>query len=323
MQRKSFFQPLELQLFADTGAGGSGDTAAAGTTGDTAAAAVPQITQKVKAKNPLAEVRYGIQAEEQEPEGRAEPIQTEKPSAPDRNAEFEKLIKGEYKDLYDAKVQDTVKRRLKGAQETAERYQQLAPTLEMLGKKYGIHPDRNGVYDIAALNKAIEDDDSYYEKEAQEKGLSVEQLKQIRKMERENADLRRQMQEQQTRENASRLYAQWMEQAGQVKTVYPSFRLEAELKNPRFVDLLKAGIDVRSAYEVLHKDEIIPAAMQFTAKTVEQKLSNKIAAAGQRPAENGNSGQSAAIVKSDVSQLTKEDRREIIRRVQRGEKISF
>lgn len=251
MQRKSFFQPLELQLFADTGAGGSGDTAAAGTTGDTAAAAVPQITQKVKAKNPLAEVRYGIQAEEQEPEGRAEPIQTEKPSAPDRNAEFEKLIKGEYKDLYDAKVQDTVKRRLKGAQETAERYQQLAPTLEMLGKKYGIHPDRNGVYDIAALNKAIEDDDSYYEKEAQEKGLSVEQLKQIRKMERENADLRRQMQEQQTRENASRLYAQWMEQAGQVKTVYPSFRLEAELKNPRFVDLLKAGIDVRSAYEAL------------------------------------------------------------------------
>lgn len=314
MKRDFYFLPLELQLFAETGTGGGGDTAAAGATGDTAAAAVPQA----KAKNPLAEVKYGIQPEKQESAPAAE-----QPAAPDRSAEFEKLIKGEYKDLYDAKVQDTVKRRLKGAQETAERYQQLTPVLEMLGRKYGIRPDQNGAYDIAALNKAIEDDDSYYEKEAQERGLSVEQLKQIRKMERENADLRRQMHEQQTRENASRLYAQWMEQAGQVKSVYPSFRLEAELNNPKFVELLKAGIDVRSAYEVLHKDEIIPAAMQFTAKTVEQKLANKIAAASQRPAENGNSGQGAAIVKSDVSQLTKADRQEIIRRVQRGERIIF
>lgn len=314
MQRNDLFPPLELQLFADA----AGDTGVAGATGETAAAAVPQNTQ---AETPLSEVKYGIQTEEtQAPtESAAQPQET----PPDRNAAFEKLIKGEYKDLYDAKVQDTLKRRLKGTQETAERYRQLAPTLEMLGKKYGIRPDQNGAYDIAALNKAIEDDDSYYEKEAMEQGLSVEQFKQMRKMERENADLRRRMQEQQTRENASRLYAQWMEQAGQVKTVYPSFQLEAELKNGKFVDLLKAGIDVRSAYEVLHKDEIIPAAMQFTAKTVEQKLANKIAAAGQRPVENGNSGQSAAIVKSDVSQLTKADRREIIRRVQRGETIRF
>ena len=314
MQRNDLFPPLELQLFADA----AGDTGVAGATGETAAAAVPQNTQ---AETPLSEVKYGIQTEEtQAPtESAAQPQET----PPDRNAAFEKLIKGEYKDLYDAKVQDTLKRRLKGTQETAERYRQLAPTLEMLGRKYGIRPDQNGAYDIAALNKAIEDDDSYYEKEAMEQGLSVEQFKQMRKMERENAELRRRMQEQQTRENASRLYAQWMEQAGQVKTVYPSFQLEAELKNGKFVDLLKAGIDVRSAYEVLHKDEIIPAAMQFTAKTVEQKLANKIAAAGQRPVENGNSGQSAAIVKSDVSQLTKADRREIIRRVQRGETIRF
>ena len=314
MQRNKLFPPLELQLFSDA----AGDTGAAGATGETAAAAVPQNTQ---AETPLSEVKYGIQAEETQASTEAAPQPQEVP--PDRSAAFEKLIKGEYKDLYDAKVQDTVKRRLRGTQETAERYRQLAPTLEMLGRKYGIRPDQNGAYDIAALNKAIEDDDSYYEKEAMEQGLSVEQFKQLRKMERENADLRRRMQEQQTRENASRLYAQWMEQAGQVKTVYPSFQLEAELKNPRFVDLLKAGIDVRSAYEVLHKDEIIPAAMQFAAKTVEQKLANKIAAAGQRPVENGNSGQSAAIVKSDVSQLTKADRREIIRRVQRGETIRF
>lgn len=41
----------------------------------------------------------------------------------------------------------------------------------------------------------IEEDDSYYEQEAIERGLSIEQLKAFLKLERENAELRRQMQE--------------------------------------------------------------------------------------------------------------------------------
>ena len=95
------------------------------------------------------------------------------------------------------------------------------------------------------------------------------------------------MQEEKTRENADRLYQSWMNQAEQIKGVYPSFTLEAEMQNPRFTDLLRNGIDLRTAYEVLHKDEIIPAAMQFTAQNVEQKLTNKIMANGARPTENG------------------------------------
>jgi hypothetical protein len=63
--------------------------------------------------------------------------------------------------------------------------------------------------------------------------------------------------------------------------------------------------------------------MQFAAQQIEQKVANKIKAGGARPSENGMSSQSAAVVKSDVSQLSKEDRAEIIRRVQRGERIRF
>ena len=142
-------------------------------------------------------------------------------------------------------------------------------------------------------------------------------------MERENADLKRQMQEQQTRENASKLYSAWMQQAEDAKKVYPSFSLENEMQNPEFTKLLRSNVDVRTAYEVLHKDEIIPAAMQFSAKTAEQKVVNKVIAGGNRPTENGMNSQSAAVVKSDVSQLSKADRQEIIRRVARGEKIRF
>ena len=177
--------------------------------------------------------------------------------------------------------------------------------------------------DIESLNKAIQEDDSYYEEEALEKGISVQQLKEIKKMERENAALKAQMEEAQRQENGKKLYAAWMQQADEAKKVYPSFDMRSEMNNPKFVDLLRSNIDVRTAYEVLHKDEIIPAAMQFTAQAVESKLAKKIASNGARPSENGMSSQSAAVVKSEVSQLSKADRAEIIRRVQRGEKIRF
>ena len=304
------FLKLNLQLFADGAGAGEGGTGADGANG--VSVGVPSLQNKGE-KNPLAGVKYGIKPED----AQTADVQ-EVTDGVDRNAEFEKLIKGEYKDLYDARVQDTIQRRLKGTKETVDKYNALAPTLDMLSRKYGVDAS-----DIEALNKAIEEDDAYYEDEALEKGITVEQLKSIRKMERENAELKRQMREQNARENADRIYAAWMQQADALKGVYPSFDLNSELNNPRFVDLLRNNVDVRTAYEVLHKDEIIPAAMQFTARQVEQKLTNKIIAGGSRPTENGINSQSSVVVKSDVSQLSKEDRAEIIRRVARGEKIRF
>ncbi len=307
------FQKLDLQLFAE-GAGVSG-TGAEGTTGVTATNAVSQ--KKGVKSNPLANVVYGKQddaaqtADVQNVTTEAEAVQP-----PDRNAEFEKLIKGDYKDLYDARVQDTIQRRLKGTKETVDKYNALTPTIELLAKKYGV--DAN---DVEALNRAIEEDDAYYEEEALERGMTVEQLKEVRKMERENAELRKQMQEKNRRDQQAQQYSQWMEQAKQAKALYPSLDLNTEAKNPQFLRLLNAGVDVGTAYAVIHKDEIMPAAMQYAAKTVEQKLTNKIIANGARPTENGISSQSSAVVKSDVSQYSKADRAEIIRRVQQGDKI--
>lgn len=302
---------LNLQLFAEGAGGGDGGTGAEGASGVSATAAVSQ--SKGAKANPLANVKYGIQEEEATtPAAEVETVETE-----DRNAKYEAFIK-EHKDLDDARIQNIVQKRLKGTKETVEKYEALAPTLEALAKKYGVDPS-----DIKALNKAIEEDDSYYEEEALEKGISVQQLKEIKKMEREVAELRKEKEEQTRKENANKLYAKWMNEAESTKAVYPSFNLNTEMQNPKFLDLLRSNIDVRTAFEVLHKDEIIPAAMQYTAKTVEQKLANKVIANGARPVENGNSSQSAALTKSDVSQLSKEDRAEIIRRVARGEKIRF
>lgn len=303
---------MDLQLFADGAAAGDGGTAEGTNAGVTEAVAA--LREKGRKNNPLADVKYGIQDEEEPPVAEAE----QEEAAPDREKTFEDLIKGEYKDLYDRRVRDAIEKRFKGERETAERLKALAPTMEMLEKKYGVKAG-----DLEALNRAIEEDTGYYEDEAARTGIPVEQLKQMRHMEKENQQLRQTMDELRARENAERVYRDWLEQEKATQQIYPQFSLEAELSDDQFVRLLRSGVDVKTAYEVLHKDEIIPAAMQYAAKTAEQKVVNKIRANGARPVENGVQDQSASLVKQDVSQLTKADRDEIIRRVERGEKIRF
>ena len=311
MSHNLFSERINLQLFAEGGEGsGTGADGANGVT-----AGVPSLQTK-GAKNPLADVKYGIQEEVQT--ANAPKTDDGNLATEDRNARFEALIKGEFKDLYDAKMQDTIQKRLKGSKETVDKYNELTPTLEMLARKYGVDAS-----DIKALNKAIEEDDTYYEEEAVEKGVTVEQLKTIRKMERENAELKRQMEEQTNKERAERDVAEWMKQAEQAKHSFPNLDLGEELKNPQFINLLRSGVGVETAYFAMHHRELVPQAMQYTAKAVEQKLTNKVIANGARPTENGISSQASVVVKSDVSQLSKADRAEIIRRVARGEKIKF
>lgn len=317
MKKIKSFLKLNLQLFAEGAGAGTG---AEGTTGATETAAV---SQKGVKSNPLANVKYGIQ-----PEGNAQAtdVQTKITDADgntaqtvDRNAEFEKLIKGEYKDLYDAKMQDTIQRRLKGTKETVDKYNSLTPMFEKLSAKYGVDAT-----DVDALMKAIDEDDSYYEQEALDRGISVDELKRVKNIERENAELNRQLKQQRDKENADRTVAEWIRQSEQVKSLYPSFNLEAELQNPKFVQLINApGVDVKSAFEIIHKDEIIGGAMQFAVKTAEKKLTAKVIANGARPSENGISSQGASVTKSDVSKLTSADIDEVKRKLARGEKITF
>lgn len=320
MGKETEFSQLDLQLFADGGAAGDGGNGGNGGegTGVTAEAAAPQGKKGVK--NPLADVRYGIQ-EEEVPAAEVQQQKDEKQEPkgePDREKEFEKLIKGQYKDLYDKSMQDILRQRLKGTKETADRLSALTPALELLGKKYGVDPAN-----AEALSRAIGEDNSFYEEEAVKHGMDVDTYRQLRQMEAENARVRGMLARQEQLQQAQQQYARWERQAEEAKLTYPGLDLKQECRNDKFMELLKAGVDVGSAYLVLHKDDIIPAAMQHAAKTVSEKLSGKLMAGSNRPSENGTGASGAVITKTDVTKLTKADREEIRRRVARGEKIRF
>lgn len=312
MNYSSIIRGMNLQLFAE---GGAGDGAGTGVT-------APAAGENTKgAKNPLANVVYGKQQEGTPAAG--EPTEQPEGNPAEPSAEtFDSLIKGRYKADFDKAVQNIVQQRLKGSKEMETalngKIGQMQGVLDELGQKYGVDATN-----LEALTNAMHSDDKFFEQEAQDKGMSVQQLREIKKMERENESLRRQMRERSNREQAEAIYSKWMQDAESVKQQFPDFDLQRELENPQFQSLLRANIDVGTAYQVVHKDELIPAAMQYTAREVQTKMANSVAANNARPKENGIGSGSSAIVKNDVSKLTKADRQEIARRVARGERIVF
>lgn len=311
---------LNLQLFAEGGAGGTAGAPA----GNGEGSAAPSAGNT--GRNALAKVEYGKDLS-QGSAAKAEPETSTTASTQEaRVAEFDRLIRGDYKDLYDQRVQQIINQRFKDnkALETkAATADSLSPVLDILSRKYGVDAS-----DTDSLIKAMEADDSYFEDEAAEKGLTVSQLKEMRRLEKENADFKRAAQQKAQREQDQQRYAAWAQQAEATKQYYQDFDLRNEVQNPqtgdRFIRLLNSGVDVRTAYEVIHKDELIGGAMQYTARQVQQQTINDIKARGMRPDENGASGAGAAITrKADPRTLTKKDRDEISRRVLRGERIEF
>lgn len=117
------------------------------------------------------------------------------------------------------------------------------------------------------------------------------------------------------RERAEAQLRDWDSQAEQVRTLYPSFDLGREAQNRNFLALLRSGVPVRQAFEVLHMDEIRAA--------TERAVTANIKAKGSRPQENGAGAAAGFTVKDGVSRLTARDRAEYARRAARGEVITF
>lgn len=309
---KDVLFPMNLQMFAEGGAAAGGDGGQG--TGVSAPAAGVQTKG---AKNPLANVVYGKQPAQATDAPAAEVQKETQPAQPvDRKAEFEAMINGDYKEEYGKRVQDTVQKRLKGANETAAKYEATLPIMDMLAARYGTDAS-----DPAALLKAIEADNEFLSDAAADNNMDDAAYKGYIKLKRENARLKASQAEQQKQAQLDQQYAAWAQQAEKAKVKYPNLDLNVESQNPQFRQLLFAGIDVATAYGVIHQDDIMAGAMQYATQTAQQKVANSVAAAGKRPAENGMQGQSAVTIKSDPSTWTKKDREEVRRRAARGEKI--
>lgn len=321
---------IDLHMF-DGGAAGGGASAGGDGAGDGGNAAgsqaLPDLSRRGKKTGDSGpKVVYGKQDTEAATQTQAAaetaPAQDKPPekTPEERKAEFDAFIKGDYKDIFAERTQQIIDRRFKETRGLQEQLEAVNPVLEMLASKYDIEGT-----DPKAIREAIERDEEMWINKADKAGMTVDQFKTVEKMKRENEALRRDQERRLGMEQAQRQYNDWIQQAEAAKATYPNLDLRAELAaDPQFGQMLKVGIPVQKAYEVLHMDSLKASVAQGAASLTEKRVTDNIRAKGERPAENGAAAKNnGVIIKSDPSQLTKADRAEIARRVQRGETISF
>ena len=330
---------INLSLFdGGAAAGGEGAGAAApgqsGTSATGETQATPAVAGRGRKAGEFDNVVFGKQgdpaaagdsasAETQQTEPSVagkdkEGVATTSDTLEEKRRQFQELVNGEFKDMFSEQVQRIIDRRFKetrGLQEQLSRHQ---PVMEILMQRYKI-PDG----DPAKLMRALENDDAYWAQAAEEAGMNVEQYKQFQRMQRENEEYKRMERQRRSEDAVQRQLRQWQGEAEKMKDIYPTFDLGAEVSNPQFLSMLRSGVPVQTAYEVIHMDEIKAGVAQMTAKATEKQVVDGIRAKGTRPPENGTASQSAFTIRDDVHKLTRKERQEIIRRAARGEKISF
>lgn len=316
---------LDLQLFDEGGAAAAG-AAGAGESGvmpQDAAAGNTGVMQMDAAsgnrsggREDLTQVQYGTGATRSSQGTR----QTQQPAKQDDAAQWQEA-KTRYKAQYDAEVQQILRGRLKDAETNSQALQTLQPMLDAMARRHGVKAG-----DYQALADKYLDDDSLYEEEAIEKGMSVEAVKQLHQL-RAERDRANEQVSQFTRQAQFERHLQGLVQQGEaLKAKYPFFDLQRELQNETFARMTgpNGGLTVEQAFVALHHNELQQMAMQQAAMQSQRMAAQTVQANMARPRENaGRSTAPQANVRSDPSKLTKADFDEIDRRVARGERISF
>lgn len=320
------FMPFVLDLFDGAAAGGEGGAAAAPAASG-AERSVPEGAPALKGRKAGAfdNVVFGRPpaAETGAPDAGGQADQgTDGNPEEDRKAQYRKFKEGDFKDLFDADINRIMGRATKKKGTLQAQLDSYKPAIEMLQQRYGTD-------DMKVIAAKLENDDAYWQEAADEAGMTVEQVKLQKKLERDNRALLQAIAAQQQQTEGDKRMSKWLAEGEQLKTRFPSFDLETEAQNPQFSKMVRAFTDngfsnpVEEAFFALHRSELMNNAMSSAAAATEQKITANVRAKGARPAEAANTPKGAVTYKNDPSKFTKADRAEIARRSLRGEKVSF
>lgn len=266
-------------------------------------------TEKAKEKlqvNPEAKKASEVPADEKKAEK----------SFAERKAEFEKLISGEYKEVFEELIKEKTKPGTTENNMLKEKLSQTEEIIDMLSDRY----QTDSAEDII---KALRADNSLFSENAGKYGMDVNSYRYMRNLERENSRARAQLDRSKAEAELAAKLKSLQSDSASVSHRYPEFNLAEEIENPEFVKLIRSGVDMKTAYEVVHHNDIIELIKKQNAEEAKKNAAMELEARNRRPVENGLASQSSALLKKDVSMLTPEDRAEIARRVARGEIISF
>jgi len=234
----------------------------------------------------------------------------------DKRADFEELIKGEYKTEFDERVQKILSGRLKSANEKTARLDRLEPALKVIGQIYGVDPS-----DADALLDAVATIGDKLANEALDKGMDPKDYARMKRQEAEISMLNERLSSFEAQAQADQDVRRWIGEAEALKSEFPNFDLQAAMQNDEFKKMLMQGIGVRTAYIAANNGEILPAVMRDAAANARKKTVEAIRSGMARPTENGRGNAAPATFKTDPSTWTDADFKNVEKQVMGGKKI--
>lgn len=293
---------LDFHLFEGEGGGEAGATASQ-----------PGSTQDIKT------VQYGKSAGEGQANSQ---VGTDNGTgANDLNAEWEALTGkgGKFHDLLGQRVSGAVQERFKNQADLQGQIDQISEGLTPMFMNYGLK-----LGDFEGLQAAIANDDDLYKAGAERAGLDVEQYKQNLKLQADSDRLHQIEESYRQEQERQQRFEAWESDAAEIQQAFPAFDLVMEIQtNAKFKQLLDNGVDVKTAFQVAHIEELNNGMSAYAHRTATEQVVNRISQRASRPMEGALNHAPAIQRKSDPSSLSNDDIDEINRRVMNGDVISF
>lgn len=245
----------------------------------------------------------------------AEKSESEQASEEDLEKEFDTLIKGKYKEQFNARQQKAIKSRFQESEATKAELQAAAKLKDTIALRYGL--ENASTDDIIA---AVQKDESFLEEAAAKAGLSTAQYRSLATMQQRAVNAERALEEEhkaKLREDFSR---KLQNDISACQKVFPDFDFETECaENEQFKQLVKSGVDMTKAYKFVHMDELMADGMAMAAHKGAENTAKAVKNNLRRPNEAGASGQAAVTIAVDFSKMSDEEFRTYQEKLMAGE----
>lgn len=316
---------MDLQLFGEGGDGGAAGTGAEGG-GSAAEVRVGDVLEDgtVVDENLASSMReyadlYRNQAQQvhaQAPEqgqdtNGQQQAREEQPAEPTEEEWNE--AKKKFGKFYGRDVHAAVNDRFKNQADATKQLEQQQKVIDAMMKQTGA-TNFQELQDVV-LNTALE-------QEAEEQDLTVEQLKHLKEMEEENKRYKQAEESARNREHINGL----IQQAEELKKIYPDFDLVKEMANPQFqlATSPAVGMTVEQAFMAFHGKDLQAQVMAYGVQAGKEQTAKALQANARRPVEGANrGGGNGGSVQPNMENMTDELYESIRNRTMQGENVTI
>lgn len=220
----------------------------------------------------------------------------------DLDKEFNELIKGKFKEQFQARQERAIRSRLKASEADRETIAQGEQLRAKIAARYGL--EDASMEDVLA---AVDGDDTLLEDAAAQAGLSTAQYKAMSDAKQAAAEAKAELEANRRAAMEEEFNRKLAREEEVCRKSFPDFDFMTEKENPQFTNLLKSGVKMIDAYKFAHMDELMANGMATAASKGAAATAAAVRNNLSRPAEAGIRGSAAVSANLDFGKMSDED----------------